>query len=247
MMSDLQAQLTRVDALKQRWDAVLPLPDSLREQLIADWEITHTYHSNAIEGNTLTLAETKVVLLHGITVNGKRIAEHLEAENHRDAMRLMMQLAQQNRPLLESDILELQRTVLKRIQDSDAGRYRDVRVRVSGSERIFPNPAKVPDLMHEFVVDINALEVHPAIRAARAHQGLVFIHPFKDGNGRTARLLMNLLLLKAGFPPALLPVEQRLEYYEALQQADLADPAPFDIFIARAVADTLERLLKVVE
>jgi Fic family protein len=245
-MTDLHAQLARVDALKTRFDAALPLPPSLLESLRLDWEVTHTFNSNAIEGSTLTLGETKAILLDGVTIGGKSLREHLEAVNHRTAMRLMNRLAARSDSLTESEILELHACILTGIQDADAGRYRDVRVRVVGSNRIFPNPAKVPELVLEFVQYINTLEVHPVIRAGRAHFGLVHIHPFVDGNGRTARLLMNLLLIRAGYPPALVPLEVRARYYDALEAANDAHFEAFDALVVELVAVSLDRVLEVV-
>jgi Fic family protein len=238
--------LETINALKKRWDALLPLELHLLETLRLDWEITHTYNSNAIEGNTLTLGETKAILLDGITIGGKPLREHLEVVNHRSAMRLMQQLASTNTPILESEILGLHRHILTGIQDADAGRYRDTRVRVVGSSRIFPNPLKVPELMQAFVQDI-ASQPHPVLQAARAHFGLVHIHPFVDGNGRTARLLMNLLLLRHGYPPALVPLEVRGRYYDALEAANLGDFALFDGLIAELVQRSLEQLLEGLE
>ena len=184
------------------------------EEIRADWEITHTYHSNAIEGNTLTLFETKAVLLDGITISGKLLREYLEAVNHRKAMRLLRKLSQRSTPLLEREILDLHHLILMGIQSEVAGQYRTVRVRVVGSERIFPNPLKIPDLIHDFVQAVNSHTQHPVLQATKAHYQLVAIHPFVDGNGRTARLLMNLLLIRAGYPPALLPIAERARYYE---------------------------------
>jgi Fic family protein len=120
-------------------------------------------------------------LKDGITIAGKPLREHLEAINHREAMRLMTRLAQSGTPLLETEILELHRTILTGIQSEDAGVYRTVRVRVAGSMRIFPNPVKVPELMGAFVEDVNAMQSHPVVIAARAHYGLVAIHPGADG------------------------------------------------------------------
>ena len=204
----------------------------------------HTYHSNATEGNTLTLGETKAVLLDGITISGKPLREHLEAVNHREAMRFTERMAALDKPLDEEEILGLHRTILTGIQTDDAGRYRAVRV--AGSMRVFPNPLKVAELVQAFVEEVNALDVHPVLRAARAHYGLVAVHPFVDGNGRTARLLMNLLLIRAGYPPALLPAQQRGRYYDVLEAANSGDLYPFEVIIAEAVKASLERVLEVV-
>jgi Fic family protein len=225
----------------------LPLPQPLLKQLRLDWEVTHTFNSNAIEGNTLTLGETKAILLDGITIGGKPLREHLEIVNHRSAMRLMTKLAVTQTLLLETEILELHKLILTGIQDSDAGRYRDTRVRVVGSSRIFPNPLKVPDLMQEFVQQIQVSKDHVVIEAARVHFGLVHFHPFADGNGRTARLLMNLHLLRAGFPPVLVPLLVQARYYDALEAANSGDMNAFDVLIAELVLQSLLQILEVIE
>jgi Fic family protein len=217
-MTQLETLLARVNTLKAQWDAARPM----------------------------TLGETKAILLDGITIAGKPLREHLEAINHREAMRLMTRLAQSGTPLLETELLDLHRTILTGIQSEDAGVYRTVRVRVAGSMRVFPNPVKVPELMGAFVEDVNAMQSHPVVIAARAHYGLVAIHPFSDGNGRTARLLMNLLLLRHTFPPVLVPIELRARYYDALEAANNGDLEPFDALIASVVIASLERVLEVV-
>ena len=237
---------TQIDALNEQLQQQ-PLQPELWAEIRADWEITHTYHSNAIEGNTLTLFETKAVLLDGITISGKPLREHLEAVNHREAMRLMWKLSQRSAPLLETEILDLHRLILTGIQSEAAGQYRTVRVRVAGSERIFPNPVKVPDLMHDFVQTVNADTTHPVLQAATAHYHFVAIYSFIDGNGRTARLLMNLLLIRAGYPPALLSITSRVQYYEALETANHGNIAPFQQFIAERVLASLQTILAIMQ
>ena len=215
----MDSLLTQIDALNTQLRQQ-PLQPELWAEIRADWEITHTYHSNAIEGNTLTLFETKAVLLDGITISGKPLREHLEAVNHREAMRLMWKLSQRSAPLLETEILNL---------------------------RIFPNPVKVPDLMYDFVQTVNADITHPVLQAATAHYHFVAIHPFIDGNGRTARLLMNLLLIRAGYPPALLPITSRVQYYEALETANCGNLEPFQRFIAERVLASLQNILAIMQ
>lgn len=245
MTADALAQL---DILNDRLRA-FPLPDSLRTGIEADWEVTHTYNSNAIEGNTLSLAETKAVLLDGVTVSGHPLREHLEAVNHREAWRLMRRMAAQSGLVAEDDVLSLHRVILTGIQSGDAGVYRRDRVRVVGSSRIFPNPLKVPDLMTELLTALGdqVATLHPVTLAARAHYGLVAVHPFIDGNGRTARLLMNLLLIRSGYPPALIPVTGRAEYYATLEQANGGDMLPFDALVTARVEAAVRDLLAVVE
>lgn len=243
--NQLETLLRECDELKRRLAALGPLPEPVLRQVREDSEVLHTYHSNAIEGNTLTLGETKAVLLDGITVAGKRLQEHLEAVNHREAMRLMMRLAAVKKPLEESEILDIHRTILSGIQTEDAGRYRTLRVRVAGSMRVFPNPLKVPELMAEFIHEVNISSLHPIVVAADLHYGLVAIHPFADGNGRTARLLMNLYLIREGYAPAYFPVERRGQYYDALEAANNGDLLPFRTMVAEVVRDGLQRILEV--
>jgi Fic family protein len=188
-----------------------------------------TYHSNAIEGNTLTLQETKVVL-EGITIGGRSLREHLEAINHREAIRFLETLVNENDILRETDIKSLHSLILRGIDDTNAGIYRNVNVRISGARHMPPDFLHVPELMHAFATwcQAEAAALHPVERAARVHSDFVKIHPFVDGNGRTSRLLMNLELLKSGFPPVVLPVERRLAYYEALDRAHVnEDFQPF--------------------
>lgn len=240
--------LAQLDALNARLRSY-PLPPSLAASIEADWEVSQTYNSNAIEGNTLSLAETKAVLLDGVTVSGHPLREHLEAVNHREAWRLMRRMAARPAPLDEGDVLDLHRVILTGIQSDDAGVYRRDRVRVVGSSRIFPNPLKVPQLMGELIGELNAQagELHPVTLAARAHYGLVAVHPFIDGNGRTARLLMNLLLIRAGYPPALIPVTARAPYYGALEEANGGNLAPFDALVLDRVRAGVLDLLAVLE
>jgi Fic family protein len=239
--------LADIDALKARFAAAKPLSTTTLQTLRTDWEITHTYHSNAIEGNTLTLGETKAILLDGITIRGKSLREHLEAVNHREAMRLTEKCAALDKPLGTSEILALHKIILTGIQSEDAGVYRQVRVRVVGSQHVFPNPLKVPELMEAFVSETSTVVGHVVLKAAHAHYGFVAIHPFVDGNGGTARLLMNLLLIRAGYPPALLPITLRARYYDALESANQGDTTAFELLIAEVVKASLENVLEFVE
>ena len=231
-----------LDNLKAKLDSYRPLPPAvvanLHESLVLQW----TYHSNAIEGNTLTLKETKVAL-EGITVGGKTLREHFEAINHREAILFMEELVQQNAPLNEWNIKQLHQLVLKNIDNANAGRYRQINVLIAGAEHKPIEAVHVPQAMADFIgwYDMQAMQLHPVERAARVHGEFVKIHPFVDGNGRTSRLLMNLELMKAGFPAAVLPVQRRLEYYEALDRAHCHDDyAPFLELIAAVVAESFE-------
>jgi len=239
----LADMFARLSEKKAALDAARPLPAGvvarLREALDVEW----TYHTNAIEGNTLTLAETALVLRDGLTVGGKTLREHLEAINHQHAIAFVEDLANHTEPITEHTIRQIHALVLRTIDDENAGRYRRVAVRITGSEYVPPEAIAVPGLMADLAAWLGspaAEALHPAERAALAHFRLVNIHPFVDGNGRTARLLMNLVLLRAGYPPAIIRQERRLAYYQALDQAHAGDTEPFVALVGQAVEEALD-------
>lgn len=217
-------------AKKEKLERLRPLhPDSvrsLRDALLVEW----TYHSNAIEGNTLTLKETRVAL-EGITVGGKSLREHLEAINHREAILFLEELVASRADLTEHTLRQLHALILKGIDDANAGRYRNSTVLISGAEHRPPDALQVPALMEKLFQWLHgAGREEPAPRrAARLHGDFVGIHPFVDGNGRTSRLIMNLELMKDGWPPVIIRKEDRLRYYEALDRYHTTDDiADFD-------------------
>lgn len=208
-----------VDSLKKELDSKRPIPKetlkSLRESINLEW----TYNSNGIEGNTLTLRETQVVL-EGITVGGKSIKEHLEAINHEKAILFLDDLVKDNEPISEWNIKNIHQLILKNIDNENAGRYRKENVTIKGATHIPPDYLKVPELMEKLILTYNTWsEYHPIIQAALLHGELVKIHPFVDGNGRTSRLLMNLVLMNNGYNPVIIKKESRFKYYEALDKA----------------------------
>ena len=211
--------LKDIDELKKEIDVHRPLPPeivhNLKENLIVDW----TYNSNAIEGSTLTLQETKVILEDGITVGGKSLREHLEAINHKEAIEYIEESLKE--PLTQGLIKNIHGIVLKGIDDKNAGTYRKVNVHISGAKHTPPEFVHVQEEMDKFEnwYNTKAKDIHPVLRSAMVHTEFVGIHPFIDGNGRTARLLMNIELLKAGYPPVVIPVAERLNYYNALDAA----------------------------
>jgi Fic family protein len=236
-------QLAELDALKVKLDALRPLPQAALRNLHDDLVLRWTYHSNAIEGNTLTLMETKVVL-EGITVGGKLLREHFETINHRDAILYVEDIvrnadkAKAAEPFSEWQIRNLHRLVLKNIDDENAGRYRQLNVTIAGARHVPPDMLLVPQQMAALIqwYDTAAVALHPVARAAKLHLDFVKIHPFIDGNGRTARLLLNLELMKSGFPAIVLPVERRLAYYNALDTAHVdGDEEPFLALVAACV------------
>lgn len=209
----------KLDRLKRQLDAVRPLSPEVARNLHEDLVLRWTYHSNAIEGNTLTLKETRVAL-EGITIGGKTIREHFEVMNHREAILFIEDVVQNREPLSERLIRSIHRLILKNIDDEHAGVYRKVNVTIAGAVHRPPDALHVQSSMEELMNWYDsATAMHPVQRAARLHVDFVGIHPFIDGNGRTARLLMNLELMKNGFPPLIVPMERRLEYYEALDSA----------------------------
>jgi excisionase family DNA binding protein len=208
-----------VDSLKKELDSKRPISKetlkSLRESINLEW----TYNSNGIEGNTLTLRETQVVL-EGITVGGKSIKEHLEAINHEKAILFLDDLVKDNEPISEWNIKNIHQLILKDIDNENAGRYRKENVTIKGATHIPSDYLKVPELMEKLILTYNTWsEYHPIIQAALLHGELVKIHPFVDGNGRTSRLLMNLVLMNNGYNPVIIKKESRLKYYEALDKA----------------------------
>jgi Fic family protein len=215
--------LQQLDIKKQRLDSYRPLPPELVKNLDDWFRVELTYTSNAIEGNTLSRQETALVVEKGLTVAGKSLREHLEAINHARALDFIGSLVHKPRSEFgESDVLDIHNLILQGNDNLNAGRYRHVSVRIAGSTVILPNWVKVPDLMQAFYVWMhNASDIHAVVFAADAHYKLVSIHPFVDGNGRTARLLMNLLLLQQGYPPALIRKEDRQRYISSLEQAQL--------------------------
>src|SRR3989344_5908078 len=217
----MEPKLTTLTAKKQLLDTYIPLPQEIIKNLNEWFRIELTYTSNAIEGNTLTRQETALVVEEGITVEGKSIQEHLEAINHAKSFDFIQKnLVQKKRTdITHQDILGIHRMILQKINDTDAGRYRTVAVRLRGSQTILPNPLKVSELMEEFIQWLNGNNTdHPVKIAADAHYKLVTIHPFVDGNGRTARLLMNLLLMQVGYPSAIIRKEDRSAYINSLEK-----------------------------
>jgi Fic family protein len=228
---------------KQQLDTFRPLPPALVRNLDDWFRVELTFTSNAIEGNTLTRAETALVIEKGLTVGGKSLREHLEAANHAKALELVHSMvAKKPSELSAKDVLSIHDMILKGIDDDNAGHYRSVPVRISGSSVIMPNPRKVPDLMDAFQEWlISAPELHPVAFAGEAHYRLVTIHPFTDGNGRAARLLMNLILMMHGYPPAIIRKRDRLAYINALETAQLGGPKEaYEALIIKAAGRSLD-------
>lgn len=224
-----------------------PLPAAAAASLEEWLRVELTYTSNAIEGNTLTRAETAIVLEKGLTIAGKPLKDHLEAANHAAAYDWIKTLIKgKPREIDEKTILNIHRLVLKGIDDENAGSYRRVPVRIAGSTTIMPNAAKVPALMAQFTAWLKSKpKLHPAELAAQAHYRLVTIHPFSDGNGRTARLLMNLILMQASYPPAIIRTQDRAAYIRSLEQAQTGGSIDdYEELMGKAVERSLDLYLK---
>ncbi len=247
-MSELEAILVSIDVIKARLDQLRPLNSERLQQAL---DIEYTYESNRIEGNTLNLRETDLVINKGLTIAGKPLREHLEAINHYEAILYIRDLATRQVELSEYEVRQIHALVLRGIDRENAGRYRQVPVRISGSRHEPPQPWDLIQLMQDYglwLLSEEAKKLHPAVFAAEAHERLVTIHPFIDGNGRTSRLIMNLILLRYGYPIANISgdTESRLAYYDALEQASLTkNKEPFLRLIAGQIRQNGEKLLKI--
>ena len=236
----LEKQLERIHEKKRELDKKRPIPSyvlkSIKESLSIEW----TYNSNSIEGNTLTLQETKMVIEDGFTIKGKSLREHFEVVNHQEAIEFVESLASNEYVLNKLDILSIHHLVLQKIEKDFAGKYRTSGVRISGANFVPPNALKVDEFVGELIDFVNDSEVDILIRSAIFHHRFVWIHPFFDGNGRTARLLLNLILMKSGFPPAIILKNDRKKYYDALNQANNQDYSKLVLLILQAVERTLD-------
>jgi Fic family protein len=235
----------RIAEKKAALDVQRPLPAAIVAKLYADLRVRLTYHSNAIEGNTLDLSETQLVIEHGVTIGGHTMREHLEALHHADAYALLLDLARNDAPLDETAICALHALALRDLVDAP-GQYRAGAVFISGSEYRPPHHSQVPQLMRDLVTWIasEGQAYAPMVRAALTHEMFLAIHPFPDGNGRTARLLLNLQLMRDGYPIALLLANWRLRYISALEQAHHGQYNALINVIGRAVEAGLDMFLE---
>jgi len=229
----------------ERLDKLRPLPPEALKRLRDKFEVDMTYHSNAIEGNRLTLRETWLVLRKGMTIRGKSMNEHLEATNHAEAIGLLERIADKKSQITEKEVLDLHAVILDKISPQDAGFYRHEQVFIEGSRIRLPKWKDVPKLMQVVYAELNDKSKGMAAiqSAVKIHHDTVRIHPFVDGNGRLARLLMNLRLMRAGFPPTILRREERRSYYSALEKADKGDFRALSMLIAKDVEMALDLYL----
>jgi Fic family protein len=239
--TEFQSTFDRLYQKKRDLQASRPLPNialnKIRESLSIEW----TYNSNSIEGNTLSLRETQMVLQEGITIKGKSLREHFETYNHDKAIDYLFSIINDDYILRSIDILSLHGLVLRSIEEDFAGRLRNGGVRISGANFVPPNANKVSDLLDELIdfINTNPLQLNDIELATIFHHKLVWIHPFFDGNGRTVRLVMNLLLMRCGFPPAIILKNDRKKYYEALNQANNGNYQKLMLLMCQALERSL--------
>lgn len=210
----------QIKKLKKKIDALRPLTKSELAELHKWYSVTYTYHSNALEGNTLTLGETKLVVEDGITVGGHPLREIFEAKNHNEVISEIISVVQKKQPVTVLLVKKLHKILMKEIDNKAAGKYRKIQVFITGEEALPPSADNVPKLMKEYWSWFTRQKgVDPVIFAAKAHYRFVKIHPFTDGNGRIARLLSNLILMRAGYPLVIIPVIVRPRYLSALHSS----------------------------
>ena len=245
---NLLSILNEIDLLKAKLDQFRKF-DSYR--IAQALELEYTFESNRIEGNTLTLRETDLVINEGLTISGKSMREHLEAINHQEAIAYIKNLIDKNTSLNEREVLSIHNLILRGIMPENAGKYRRVQVMIKGSSFMPPQPFLVSKEMEDFFIwyETNKNALHPIVLAAELHERLVTIHPFIDGNGRTSRLVMNLILLQNGYVIANIKgdYDNRMKYYTALETAQIKNnKEDFLLFVAQIEKESLERYLEII-
>ena len=243
-------KLQQLDQLKRWLDEFCPLPANVVMELKKLYDVRFTYNSNAIEGNTLTQSETELVLETGITIGGKTLREHLEVVGHKDAIDYIEELAQQTTRIGEWEIRQIHFLIARSTDPQDAGQYRRLDVKAAGTEYRYPPHYLLGELMAEFVEWLNSLEagqLHPVAYAMEAHTRLVSVHPFRDGNGRTGRLLMNLMLLRLGYPIVVIQNRDRAKYINGLVAAQQRQDRDMLLeLVIQSVRNSLVEILSVV-
>lgn len=249
MSEDINVMLKEVDVQKEQLSALRPLPEEALKKIQDALDIEYTYESNRIEGNTLTLQETALVVNEGVTISGKSMREHLEAINHAEAISYIKDIAKQDIEISERTIKEIHALILHGIDRENAGRYRTVPVMISGSTHMPPQPYLIEKQVEDFILRLKQMEkVHPVLIAAYLHDELVRIHPFIDGNGRTSRLLMNLYLLRHGYVIITLKGsnDAKVNYYKALEKSHTEQlPEDFKKLVVEAEIAALRKYLSI--
>jgi Fic family protein len=233
--------LKSIEGKKRELDTLRPFSPEIVRKLNEQFTLEWTYNSNAIEGNTLTLQETDLVINRGLTIGKKSLKEHFEAINHKEGIQFLYDFVQKKKELSEDTVLEIHKIILKNISDTDAGHFRNANVMITGAVHLPPSAVKVPRLMQEFMEWYyeNKSKLSIVELAGWVHYKLVYIHPFIDGNGRTSRLFMNLILMQNGYPPAVILNIDRIKYYQALKEADRERYNNYFNFIGRSVERSL--------
>ena len=244
----LQKILAEIDVLKTKLDTFRQYESSSITQAL---ELEYTFESNRIEGNTMTLRETDLVINEGLTISGKSMREHLEAINHNEAVSFIKDFVQKNTPLNEGELLSIHNLILRGIHPQDAGRYRKVQVMIKGSTYMPPQPHRIAKEMEDFFIwyETNKNKTHPIVLAAEIHERIATIHPFIDGNGSTSRLVMNLILLQNGYIIANIKgdYESRIQYFQTLETAQTkSNKEDFMLFIAQTEKESLERYIGII-
>lgn len=244
----MQEIVMKVDQLKAFLDSYRPLPELTVRSLAADFALRYNHESNRIEGNTLTLVETRVFLEQGVTVKGKPFKDFLDINNHAKAIDYMMDLVDKKEPLSERYIKEFNSILLRAtVDDEYAGVYRHLPVTLAGSPHIPPQPYLIAPQMEALVEAYTNDQGHPIRKIAVFHAKFEAIHPFVEGNGRTGRLIMNTELLKHGYPIAIIRGDEKDIYYEALIAADAGDNEPIVNLVAKEVENSIKRTLAVID
>ena len=257
--------LKTATALKKELDSFRPLTSEAEQRIMQKFRLDWNYHSSHIEGNSLTYGETKALILFNQTANGKPFKDHIEMSGHNEAIKTIEEVVRQERPLTENFIRELHEIILKEPYKVDAitpdgnptkktikiGQYKSTPNHVktvTGEIFYFATPEETPAKMHDLLVwsseNLNNEEIHPVLFATEFHYRFIRIHPFDDGNGRIARLLMNFLLMQKGYPPAIIKTEDKVNYFNALQQADSGQLEFFFNYVSQQVIHSLELMLK---
>ena len=234
--------LKKIEQKKKKLDSLRPISKDAVKRIIEDIRLRHTYHSDAIEGNTLTLQETKLVLEEGITIGGRPLKDHIEARNDAEAFDLMIKLVNSKKEINQEIIQQIHESITKGIL-KNPGKYRTENVTITGAKINPPSYLKIIRLMDEYIQNIHKLKLQPIKKAAYIHHEFVRLYPFLDGNGRVARLITNFYLMKEGYPPIIIQKEDRKNYYRSLNKADQGDLSDFATFIARVVNESLQYYL----
>lgn len=239
--------LKEVDILQNEINSYRPMNEEYIQDFKEYFRIGLTYSSNALEGNSLTETETKVVLEEGLTIGGKPLRDYFEAVGHSDAFDYLYKVINSEEKISESVIKKIHHLFYRHIDEENAGEYRNKKVFVTGSKHNFPKPEEVQGKIDKLMMKLEKLEEnHPVVYAAKLHKELVCIHPFIDGNGRVSRLLMNLALMKNNYTIAIIPPILRMDYIRLLEKS-WEDDTEFCEFIAERVKETQKDYLRLLK